>query len=813
MKRIGPDSLFVHYEGWAEVFDEEICSSEYALRLAPIGKHTPPPDDHQASCFRCKAGGDMLLCDGCVRVAHTACVGLSAVPRGKWFCTRCVRKGRQNAPPRNGGDAHSPAPTAIDSDDDDAATVGEQPAVKSADDVVHDIDDTSDDDGGNTPKDEKPPPPRAAAPQRKARKRSSIAVASSSAPSSPHSPKQQSAEHADGGVGAVVHTSDDSVVQEEDVKAKEEEKGGSKRKRRRNEATLLSLSPTRSSLNGSAASPDPAAISPAASSVSPSSSSGSGPKRRSATPRTANGSASSASSASRSRRKVSARGGTAETAPPAPELAIARPSVTSLLDCYLLAFDKARREARAGSPPSSSAPPSQLPPSALSSGASGARLDIPTFSFPSVCLTHEHRTLLVDFCRHVDADAAKPAIAVHASVSGLAQFRSLVDNLSEYRDFLERKINERMNASNEEKLQLDSRRSITESQCTETRQRHEHEAEEAEERSRHMANQKRRLLEEIEEKKEELRRLRDQAKILEAVEREEHAKLTREEDTRAEEQQDMDEKVKAIEDDRQKISDLLLVLQALREHVKEPADGTASEDRSPWEPLNTLRAAVLQMEEAKEGGQSREQSGHEDELHEQKVDEVPMLEHVPALSQQQPVDGRLRSPRPAASGSGALTRASRSVAVDADEDEDGDQSDSERYEGFGLLEQKYADVENDTGLASPWDDDDMPELISPTYMSSEYAGPSPVSSLSSTTSSAAAANDESHALASRGNSVSSSQSTAFVAQSQQRGYADKAAALEANGGNVMQPVHQRSSVDDDSDFQPLTYILGRPNLQ
>ena len=48
----------------------------------------------------------------------------------------------------------------------------------------------------------------------------------------------------------MVDISDDSVAQEEDVKAKEEENGGSKR--RINEASLLSPSTTRSSLNGSA---------------------------------------------------------------------------------------------------------------------------------------------------------------------------------------------------------------------------------------------------------------------------------------------------------------------------------------------------------------------------------------------------------------------------------------------------------------------------------------------------------------------------------------------------------------------------------
>ena len=228
-----------------------------------------------------------------------------------------------------------------------------------------------------------------------------------------------------------------------------------------------------------------------------------------------------------------------------------------------------------------------------------------------------------------------------------------------------------------------------------------------------------------------------------------------------EEQQDMDEKVKAIEDDRRKISELLLVLQGLREHVKQPA--TAPPRRtgrrgSRSTPYGLLSLRWRRRRRGARAGSSLAMRTSSTSRRSTRCPCSSMCRRCLSNSQ--------RALMLAASG--ALARASRSVAVDVDEHEEGDQSDFERYQGFGLLEQKDADAENDTGLASSWDDDDMSELISPTYMSSEYAGPSPVSSLSSTTSSAAAAaNDESHALASRGNSVSFSQSTAFVTRSQQ----------------------------------------------
>lgn len=51
-------------------------------------------------CEICKETGDestLLLCDGmhgtCNAAYHTACVGLSCVPRGSWFCPDCTLRG------------------------------------------------------------------------------------------------------------------------------------------------------------------------------------------------------------------------------------------------------------------------------------------------------------------------------------------------------------------------------------------------------------------------------------------------------------------------------------------------------------------------------------------------------------------------------------------------------------------------------------------------------------------------------------------------------------------------------------------------
>ena len=49
------------------------------------------------SCMVCGLTSDpfiVLLCDGCDNEAHLACVGLSHVPDGDWFCSSCRPRGR-----------------------------------------------------------------------------------------------------------------------------------------------------------------------------------------------------------------------------------------------------------------------------------------------------------------------------------------------------------------------------------------------------------------------------------------------------------------------------------------------------------------------------------------------------------------------------------------------------------------------------------------------------------------------------------------------------------------------------------------------
>lgn len=44
---------------------------------------------HEDVCYLCCTGGRLLMCDGCPRVTHVACVGLRAIPLGEWRCGVC----------------------------------------------------------------------------------------------------------------------------------------------------------------------------------------------------------------------------------------------------------------------------------------------------------------------------------------------------------------------------------------------------------------------------------------------------------------------------------------------------------------------------------------------------------------------------------------------------------------------------------------------------------------------------------------------------------------------------------------------------
>ena len=57
-------------------------------------------DASDSGCMVCGLSSDpelVLLCDGCANEAHVACVGLTQVPTGDWFCASCRGHSRPRA--------------------------------------------------------------------------------------------------------------------------------------------------------------------------------------------------------------------------------------------------------------------------------------------------------------------------------------------------------------------------------------------------------------------------------------------------------------------------------------------------------------------------------------------------------------------------------------------------------------------------------------------------------------------------------------------------------------------------------------------
>ena len=48
-------------------------------------------DGHDDECYICGDQGDLLMCEGCPRCAHMACVGLQSICDDEdWYCRSCV---------------------------------------------------------------------------------------------------------------------------------------------------------------------------------------------------------------------------------------------------------------------------------------------------------------------------------------------------------------------------------------------------------------------------------------------------------------------------------------------------------------------------------------------------------------------------------------------------------------------------------------------------------------------------------------------------------------------------------------------------
>ena len=99
--------------GWEAWLEGRKC--EWKRRRTPLAPKSIEPGTRpldveetetsfDTGCMVCGQSSDphlILLCDGCDNEAHLACVGLSQVPAGDWFCSSCRprhRRSRQHPP-------------------------------------------------------------------------------------------------------------------------------------------------------------------------------------------------------------------------------------------------------------------------------------------------------------------------------------------------------------------------------------------------------------------------------------------------------------------------------------------------------------------------------------------------------------------------------------------------------------------------------------------------------------------------------------------------------------------------------------------
>nr|DAD28616.1 TPA_asm: hypothetical protein HUJ06_030084 [Nelumbo nucifera] len=88
-------SQFEAHAGWASrrkpylniYTSNGVSLHELSLSLSKGRKFSASESDDL--CTICADGGDLLLCDGCPRAFHKACLSLSSVPRGDWYCKYC----------------------------------------------------------------------------------------------------------------------------------------------------------------------------------------------------------------------------------------------------------------------------------------------------------------------------------------------------------------------------------------------------------------------------------------------------------------------------------------------------------------------------------------------------------------------------------------------------------------------------------------------------------------------------------------------------------------------------------------------------
>src|SRR3989338_2917204 len=59
--------------------------------LVEYMKQNPLEDSSSDLCYKCKTGGFLILCDGCMNACHCECDDppMDAIPDGVWYCCDC----------------------------------------------------------------------------------------------------------------------------------------------------------------------------------------------------------------------------------------------------------------------------------------------------------------------------------------------------------------------------------------------------------------------------------------------------------------------------------------------------------------------------------------------------------------------------------------------------------------------------------------------------------------------------------------------------------------------------------------------------
>ena len=111
---VSPDEVVRQTEELLNAAQEALRYAEDDLNSKPClskeflntCKLMDPDDGHYEVCVFCGLGGDVLCCESCPIVSHAKCVGLETIPKGDWYCEKCVKKSQSPTNDDNSVEGH-----------------------------------------------------------------------------------------------------------------------------------------------------------------------------------------------------------------------------------------------------------------------------------------------------------------------------------------------------------------------------------------------------------------------------------------------------------------------------------------------------------------------------------------------------------------------------------------------------------------------------------------------------------------------------------------------------------------------------------